>query len=91
MKLKAFVKAERNSIEKPEAKWIELEQKIEKVKGHEAGRGFFIFYFTDNGEVFSDSYVQTLAEAIDIACRDYDVKPEDWRIVRPDDWDFVDD
>lgn len=86
---KAYTKAERSRIKKPSVKWVEIEQKIEKVDIHEVGRGFFVFYFNEKGEVFSDTYCKTLSEAIDIAYCDCDVKPEDWRVVKPQDWDEV--
>jgi len=76
MKLKAFVKADRSKIKSPNTKWLEIEQNDEK-----GSKGFFVFYFNDNGEVFADAYGLTLNEAIQIACCSCDVKPEDWKVI----------
>lgn len=96
MKLKAFVKAEQNKIEDPSKKWVEKEPtakwlEIEEyvVKGEVTG--FYLFYFDENGKNYCDDFYLTLNDAINNAYWSCRVEPEDWRVVKPDDWKKIED
>ena len=57
--------------------------------GDEGGNGFFLLCLNKEGESYSKDYYPTLEEAVHEADRLWQVKPSDWKLLRPDNWDEI--
>jgi hypothetical protein len=93
LRLSALVQGDRSENQEPNAVRLEIEECIDLDKSFsvplEKTSGFFLFYFDNEGKVFCDDFCFTLRHAIDHAYLQCGVKPEDWRVVKPDDWEDV--
>jgi hypothetical protein len=56
----------------PVAKWVEIEETEE---------GFYLFHYNDDGECISDTWHQSVSEAMSQAEFEFNIKKADWREI----------
>jgi len=63
-----------------DSKEVEMPAKLQIVK-YEDDSGFYLFYLDSNGEVLTDTYHDTLANAMQQALWEFNILEENWKDI----------